>query len=83
MLIEERNQTDKIVESKQKLMTVLLGNLAGCHVAYKNWEAAIDLCNSVLGNDPQNVKALFRRGVSLIEMQVRSLDWWIQKKRKD
>lgn len=52
-------------------ISTLQSNMASCHVKLGNWENAIDLCNAVIEQDPNNVKALFRRGVSLIEIQVR------------
>ncbi|ODM91802.1 hypothetical protein Ocin01_14879 [Orchesella cincta] len=52
-----------------KLLTTLQSNMASCHVKVKNWEDAIELCNMVLEQDPNNVKVLYRRGWSYIEIQ--------------
>jgi FK506-binding protein 4/5 len=51
------------------LISTLQNNMTGCHVKVGNWEDAIDLCNSVLEIDSANVKALYRRGWSYIEIQ--------------
>ncbi|CAL8111520.1 unnamed protein product [Orchesella dallaii] len=52
-----------------KLVSTLQSNMASCHVKVGNWEDAIDLCNMVLEKDPNNVKVLYRRGWSFIEIQ--------------
>lgn len=51
-------------------ISTLESNMASCQVKLGNWDAAIDLCNSVLEQEPSNVKALYRRGWSYIEIQV-------------
>jgi tetratricopeptide (TPR) repeat protein len=60
------------LEIKNKMLLLLYNNTAGCHVLKGNWEYAIDLCNRVLEAEPNNVKALYRRGTALTEIQVRN-----------
>jgi len=52
-----------------KLISTLQSNMASCHVKVGNWEDAIELCNMALEQDPNNVKVLYRRGWSFIEIQ--------------
>jgi len=42
-------------------------NLIACHVKSKDYKRAIELCNKVLEIDPQNCKALWRRGCAYTE----------------
>jgi tetratricopeptide (TPR) repeat protein len=60
---------EELGQAKIELKLTLYNNVAGCHVLKKNWELAIDLCNSVLEKQPANVKALYRRGWSRMEME--------------
>ncbi|KAF9897138.1 hypothetical protein BX616_006112 [Lobosporangium transversale] len=43
-------------------LAVVYANMAACHLKRNNYKRAIDVCNSALKNDPDNVKAKFRRG---------------------
>lgn len=55
--------------SHDSLISTIRNNLASCHLKLGHWESVIDLCSSVLETDPANIKALFRRGQSYIEIQ--------------
>ncbi|KAJ3192802.1 Tetratricopeptide repeat protein 9A [Irineochytrium annulatum] len=43
-------------------------NMAACHMKKENWEKAIACCAKVLDKNPDNAKALFRRGKSNLEL---------------
>ncbi|CAG7730626.1 unnamed protein product [Allacma fusca] len=60
---------EDLEKAKMELKLTLYNNVAGCHVLRKNWEFAVDLCNSVLEKDPNNIKALYRRGWSRMEIE--------------
>jgi len=59
----------KDLEEKDKLLIQLYNNIAGCHLSRKNWESAIEVCDSAVMRDPLNVKALYRRGIALMEIE--------------
>ena len=63
---------ENVEKTKRELKLTLYNNLAGCQVKRSNWEYVIDLCNSVLEKDPDNVKALYRRGWARLECEVRN-----------
>jgi len=65
----EKGEDNPLEAEKSQLITVLYNNLASCHVQKGNWEHAADVATSVLEKDPLNVKALYRRGISYIEIQ--------------
>jgi len=44
-------------------------NKAMCMLKLKNWGAAVELCNSVLLEEPENLKALFRRATAMSELR--------------
>jgi FK506-binding protein 4/5 len=70
ILIDSRDTESSVLEQRNQLLATLYSNLAGCHVVSKNWNDAIWLCDKVLLIQKSNVKALFRRGISYIELQV-------------
>jgi hypothetical protein len=37
-------------------------NLASCHLQLERWQECVDVCGAVLAADPNNRKALYRRG---------------------
>ncbi|KAF9114048.1 hypothetical protein BGX27_000247 [Mortierella sp. AM989] len=43
-------------------LAVIYANMAACHLKNAKYPRAIEVCNSALKNDPDNVKAKFRRG---------------------
>ena len=43
-------------------------NKAATHLKMKEYEFAVAACNTVLESNPDNVKALFRRGTALLEL---------------
>ncbi|KAG0361632.1 hypothetical protein BC939DRAFT_131881 [Gamsiella multidivaricata] len=43
-------------------LAVVYANMAACHLKNANYKRAIEVCNSALKNDPNSVKAKFRRG---------------------
>ncbi|XP_077286410.1 uncharacterized protein LOC143911408 [Arctopsyche grandis] len=51
------------------LKTKLYNNLAHCQLLYKEYEAAIYLCNRVLEIDNVNVKAIYRRGIAYMGLE--------------
>ncbi|PSN43383.1 hypothetical protein C0J52_17974 [Blattella germanica] len=56
-------------EEVLSLRVILCNNIASCHLKYKNYDSVITMCNKALDLEPNNVKALFRRAVSKIELQ--------------
>jgi len=69
IVIDPKTASEASLEIKSNMLTVLYNNTAGCHILKENWEYAIDLCNLVLEVEPNNVKALYRRGTALTEIQ--------------
>lgn len=57
----------KEAHSSQLLVSCWL-NEAQCYLLMKEWEGADTACSNVLVDEPQNVKALFRRGKARIEL---------------
>ena len=58
---EERDQT-------RELKTTCLSNLAACQLKLKIHDSAAKNCSKVLETDPDNLKALYRRGQALMFM---------------
>ncbi|KAH8850046.1 Peptidyl-prolyl cis-trans isomerase FKBP8 [Schistosoma japonicum] len=56
--------TELINDAKLKLEN----NLAAAQLKVEAFDAAIMSCDTVLQSDPQNIKALFRKGKALLEM---------------
>jgi len=52
-----------------KLRTSCCNNLAACHFQWGNHASVVQLSTVVLQVDPNQVKALYRRGVSYLEMK--------------
>ncbi|KAF8938314.1 hypothetical protein EDD21DRAFT_371342 [Dissophora ornata] len=48
-------------------LAVVYANMAACHLKSGNYKRAIDVCNSALKSDPDNVKAKFRRGQAKLQ----------------
>jgi FK506-binding protein 4/5 len=67
--VEGTDDQNPLLKDKTELLTVLYNNVASCHVLKGNWEHAVDVATSVLENDPLNVKALYRRGMSYVQIQ--------------
>jgi hypothetical protein len=44
-------------------------NLSLCYLKLKNYELVVSLTNQVLGQDPDNVKARYRRALAFQEMK--------------
>ncbi|KYR01422.1 Rho GTPase [Tieghemostelium lacteum] len=59
---------DKELELKQ-LNTVLSNNIAVCNIKLNNFSRAIEILDEVLQNEPNNIKALFRRGKSYSQLK--------------
>lgn len=51
----------------------LRNNLALCYFRGREWTACIAMCDAVLEKSPQCVKALYRRGLAMIES-----DWIVR-----
>ena len=60
MLKEKPNDTEWMQLNEQK--NVILLNFAQCKLIQRDFYAVIEHCTTVLNSDPDNVKALFRRG---------------------
>lgn len=71
ILINPKSASKTCQERKKALLPVLQNNAANCHMVKGNWEHVIDLTNSVLQVEPENVKALYRRGIAFMEIQVK------------
>jgi tetratricopeptide (TPR) repeat protein len=65
----EDGLTAKQKDDVMSLRVLLCNNIASCHLQYKNYSYAIEMCNKVLILEPNNVKALFRRAVAYMETQ--------------
>lgn len=55
------DQTEGCAVETNKLYVALCGNMALCHIRYRNYQLALDLCNKVLTESADNVKSLLRR----------------------
>ncbi|CAF4866641.1 unnamed protein product [Pieris macdunnoughi] len=57
------------------LRVKLYNNLAHCQLQFNEYEAAIELCNLALKNDPENIKSLYRRCISLAGLKMYDEAW--------
>jgi len=57
-----------IVAEGLKYQVNSCNNLAACHFQWKNYKNVVELSNKVLAKQPGLVKALYRRGVSYLEL---------------
>ena len=64
MLAEKPNEEEWL--ALNKLKTPLLLNYAQCKLIKKEYYAVIEHCTTILKHDPDNVKALYRRGKAYI-----------------
>lgn len=55
---------NKLENDIKSLRLILYNNMAGCHLNQRNYEHTVALCNKILDKERNNVKALYRRGVS-------------------
>jgi len=69
ILINPKTASENSKMRKKSLLPILQNNAASCHILKGNWEYAIDLCDCVLSVEPENVKALYRRGTAFMEIQ--------------
>lgn len=53
-----------VPEQTRALFVSSWSNVAMCHVKLQEWGPAIRACDKVLGQEPQNLKALYRRGLA-------------------
>jgi len=44
------------------MSNICLLNFSACQLKLKNYESVVEHCSEVLQNDPENVKAFYRRG---------------------
>eukprot|EP00746_Dinoflagellata_sp_MGD_P127952 gnl/MRDRNA2_/MRDRNA2_62419_c0_seq2.p1 gnl/MRDRNA2_/MRDRNA2_62419_c0~~gnl/MRDRNA2_/MRDRNA2_62419_c0_seq2.p1 ORF type:complete len:944 (+),score=233.87 gnl/MRDRNA2_/MRDRNA2_62419_c0_seq2:74-2905(+) len=51
------------------LQRTLWLNLAQTELKLKRWEAAVEVCDIVLKDDPDNAKALYRRASAMVELE--------------
>jgi serine/threonine protein kinase len=56
-------------DAKAALRVTCLLNRAACRLKVREFSGAAEDCSQVLAGDPDNVKALFRRGQALVELQ--------------
>ena len=56
----------EIVAEAKKYQQNCCNNLAACHFQWNNFRSVVELSNKVLANNPNMVKALYRRGVSYL-----------------
>ncbi|XP_060874277.1 AH receptor-interacting protein [Metopolophium dirhodum] len=68
---------EKEWDELNKIKTPLLLNLAQCKLISKDYYQVIEHCTSILDDDPDNVKALFRRGKANISV------WKMNEARED
>ena len=59
--------TDAQKSEIKKNLAVVYANMAACHLKNGNYKRAIEVCNSALNSDPENVKAKFRRGQAKLQ----------------
>ncbi|CAH8437879.1 unnamed protein product [Schistosoma rodhaini] len=65
---EKFPETDCSAELINDAKLKLENNLAAAQLKVEAYDAAIMSCDAVLQSDPQNIKALFRKGKALLEM---------------
>lgn len=60
-------------DEAKALLSSCLGNAAQCYINMADYSSAIGNCTKVLAKEPDNVKALYRRGLSRIKIGVLDL----------
>ncbi|KAI9355071.1 hypothetical protein DFJ73DRAFT_825992 [Zopfochytrium polystomum] len=64
-----KSETERAVkEEVAKILIDCYNNMGATHLRLKNWRRCKACCDQVLENDPENTKALFRRGQSLLNL---------------
>lgn len=58
---EPRTEADEMIEK-------VYSNMSACHIKNANWKRALDCAERALKKNPQNFKALFRKGKALGEL---------------
>lgn len=58
------NENDDV----KNLIINLYNNMAQCHLLERNFVTVVELCSKLLEFDPENVKALYRRGNAYFEL---------------
>ncbi|KAG9325384.1 hypothetical protein KVV02_002620 [Mortierella alpina] len=65
MMSSKRPQEGAATEAQKSdikaALAVVYSNMGACHLKNANYKRAIEVCNTALKNDPDNVKAKFRR----------------------
>ncbi len=65
MMSSKRPQEGAATEEQKSdikaALAVVYSNMGACHLKNANYKRAIEVCNTALKNDPDNVKAKFRR----------------------
>mmetsp|Transcript_20094 Transcript_20094/g.42898 ORF Transcript_20094/g.42898 Transcript_20094/m.42898 type:complete len:340 (-) Transcript_20094:1-1020(-) len=62
---EEDDANDcEVLKQANEVSKALLLNIAACNLKVQDWERTVLCCNRVLEWDPENPKALFRRGMA-------------------
>jgi tetratricopeptide (TPR) repeat protein len=65
-LQEKDDQKNPLQEDIKKTTSVVYSNLAACVLKKENWNKAIEYTQKALKNDPDNIKALYRRAQAYI-----------------
>ena len=60
------------MSARKSMETAVHSNLAICFFQEKSFDKAIGAATVALKNDPENVKARYRRALACLELQVRS-----------
>ncbi|KAF9960439.1 hypothetical protein BGZ72_006975 [Mortierella alpina] len=58
---QEGAATEEQKSDIKSALAVVYSNMGACHLKNANYKRAIEVCNTALKNDPNNVKAKFRR----------------------
>lgn len=68
---DDNMKDDKIKQIEITYILPLHLNIAACKLQLKDYEGVVEDCDQVLESDPNNVKALFRKGQALVNLK----DW--------
>ncbi|KAL7306713.1 hypothetical protein TKK_0001383 [Trichogramma kaykai] len=64
LTLEPIENDEPLINELLNLKLVLFNNMAECQLIKQNYDHAVTLCTKVLNKEENNVKALYRRGVS-------------------
>merc|ERR1712217_11104 len=67
--MNRRSEKDEeVVAQAMKVRLTLLLNLAACDLKTENYQQAVEKCGAVLAAEPENQKAMYRKGVALANL---------------